>query len=65
LKNPDKKEQFQQLLKTTLLKNETQSVKEEWDRFKSGIIERPEEVYGQESGSRMYKETPWWTEEIK
>jgi hypothetical protein len=32
---------------TKLPKDETQSVEEEWGRFKTGFIERAEEVYGQ------------------
>jgi hypothetical protein len=47
LKEPDKKEQFQQLLKTKLPKDETQSMVEEWDRFEIGFIEAAEEVCGQ------------------
>jgi hypothetical protein len=60
LKEPDKKEQFQRLLRTKLPKDEEQSVEEDWGRYKAGFIET-EEVCGQESGSWRYKETPWWT----
>jgi hypothetical protein len=65
LKELDKKEQFQQLLRTNLHKDETQSIKEERDRFKTGFRKRAEKVCGQKSGRRRYKETPWWTDRIK
>jgi hypothetical protein len=59
LKETDKKEKFQQLLKTNLPIDETRSVEEELDRFKTGFIEAAEEVCGRKSGRRRYKGTPW------
>jgi hypothetical protein len=47
LKETDKKEQFQQLLRTKLFKDETQSVEEELDRFQTGFTEAVKEVSGQ------------------
>jgi hypothetical protein len=58
LKEPDKKEQFQHLLKNKLPKDETQSVEEEWNRFKAGFIETAQEVCGQKSGGRKHREHP-------
>jgi hypothetical protein len=65
LKERDKKEQFQQLLRTKLPNYETQSVEEKWDRFKTGFTKAAEEVCGQKRGMRKYKETSWWTVRIK
>jgi hypothetical protein len=65
LKEIDNKEQFQQLLRTKLPKDETQSVEEEWGRFKTGFIEAAEEVCSHKSGMRRYKEIPWWTDRVK
>jgi hypothetical protein len=65
LKETDKKEQFHQLLRTKLLKAETRLVVEEWNRCKKGFIEAAEEICGERSGRRRYKETPWWTDRIK
>jgi hypothetical protein len=65
LKEPDKKYQFQQLLRTKLSKDGTQSLEEEWYRFKAGFIETAEEVCGQKSGRRGYRGTPWWPDRIK
>jgi hypothetical protein len=59
LKQTDKKEQFQQLFWAKLPKDETQSVEEEWDRFKTGFTEAAKEVCGQKSGRRRYMETTW------
>jgi hypothetical protein len=46
LKETNKKEQFQKLLRTKLPKDETQCVEEDWDRFKTGSIVAAEEVCG-------------------
>jgi hypothetical protein len=46
LKQPDKKQQFEQLLRIKLSKDETQSVEEEWGGFKAGFTETAEEVCG-------------------
>jgi hypothetical protein len=63
LKETDKKEQFQHLLRITLPNDEIQSVEEVWDTFKTGFVEA-EEVSGQNSVRRRYKGTPWWAERI-
>jgi hypothetical protein len=57
LKDTDK-QQFQQLLRTKLPKDETQSVKEDWDRFKTGFTEAAEEVCGQKMERKGTRKNP-------
>jgi hypothetical protein len=69
LEEPHKKEQFQQLLRTKLLKDVTHSVEKEWGRFETGFIEAGEEVCDQKvegDGTDRIKEAVrrknfmWW-----
>jgi hypothetical protein len=66
LKEQQTKENYIEILKKKVPRDEIKDVETEWERFKGSLVEAAEEVCGRKKGKKKkHKETPWWTDRIK
>ena len=57
--------EFQEIVKSSIPRDEMKSAEEEWEIFKTTMVEAAERVCGRTSGQKRWKETPWWNARVK
>ncbi|XP_046988099.1 uncharacterized protein LOC124593795 [Schistocerca americana] len=64
-KEEENKKSFQNLVAQKLPKIEKGSVEEEWNLFKTSIVNSAVQICGKTKGKVKYKETSWWNDRVK